>query len=195
MHCQHRTAHQVPSCFCSHLRKGSASYSVTAGCQHRAYRDCYEQSYVLSSSHVDICIFKWGDWGSEGYNDSKKNKGQSQYLNPDTPEYIWWTSVSLHPRGWSLGLWGVLRGLTGILEILQRTRERIARGICNQQVALLKALGAQKEIWTRRFPGLGPPGQTWQHLLRTPAPPSPHWHWHWEGGSAKLACSPRRAEG
>ena len=75
MHCQHRTAHQVPSCFCSHLRKGSASYSVTAGCQHRAYRDCYEQSYVLSSSHVDIFIFKWGDWGSEGYNDSKKIKG------------------------------------------------------------------------------------------------------------------------
>lgn len=38
------------------------------------------------------------------------------------------------------------KGLTDSLEILQRTGERIARGICDQQVALLKALGAQKEI-------------------------------------------------
>lgn len=195
MHCQPWTAHQIPSCFCSHLRKGSASYSITAGCQHRACRDCYEKSSVLSSSEVDIFIFKWGDRGSEGYNESKMNKGQAQYLNPDTPEYILWTSVSLHPRVWSLGLWGVSRGLTGSLEILQRTGERTSRAICNQQVALLKALGGQKEIWTRSFRGMVLLGKPDRAPAKNAGSSLATLALALRRVSAKLACSPRGAEG
>ena len=176
MHCQPWTAHQIPSCFCSHLRKGSASYSITAGCQHRACRDCYEKSSVLSSSEVDIFIFKWGDRGSEGYNESKRIKGRPNIWIQTHQSIFYELQCHFTQECEVLGSEECREGW----QVVWKFSKGLEKGLPGAS-AISRLLSWRHWVDKKRSePGVFEGWSSWanltEHLLRMSAPPSPHWH-------------------